>query len=108
MLAICFWKNNNTKLNNKSITEQDEIGIFGSSFEKLNQDKRLKILETFGYITETQYESFNIIREKRRLYLHLWTPDLKREQIDALDVLKKSFQLLKSAEILLLDEAFKN
>jgi len=95
MLAILLWKINDVRLKGKPFTEQDEIGIFGSSFENLGQDKRLKILKTFGHVTETQYNSFDIIRKSRKPYLHLWTTDLKNEQGDALDVFKKSFQLFK-------------
>ena len=95
MLAILLWKINDVRLKGNSITEQDEIGIFGSSFENLGQDKRLKVLKTFGHITETQLNNFDIIRRSRKPYLHLWTTDLKNEQADALDVFKKSFQLFK-------------
>lgn len=95
MLAILLWKINDAKIKGNSITKQDEIGVFGSSFENLNQDKRLKILKTFGYISETQFNNFDIIRKSRKPYLHLWTTDLKNEQSDALVVLKKSFQLFK-------------
>ena len=95
MLAILLWKINDVRLKGKPITEQDEIGIFGSTFENLNQDKRLKILKTFGHITEPQFASFEVIRKSRKPYLHLWTTNLKNEQSDALDVFKKSFQLFK-------------
>jgi hypothetical protein len=95
MLAILLWKINDVRLKGNPITEQDEIGIFGSTFENLGQDKRLKILKTFGHITETQHDSFDIIRKSRKPYLHLWTTNLENEQADALDVFKKSFQLFK-------------
>src|SRR3990167_5929003 len=95
MLAILLWKINDVRLKGNPITVQDEIGIFGSSFENLGQDKRLKILKTFGHITEIQRNNFDIIRKSRKPYLHLWTTYLKNEQADALDVFKKSFQLFK-------------
>lgn len=95
MLAILLWKINDVRLKGNPITEQDEIGIFGSSFENLNQDKRLKILKTFGHITEAQLTNFDVIRKSRKPYLHLWTTDLKNEQADSLDAFKKSFQLFK-------------
>lgn len=95
MLAILLWKINDVRLKGKPITEQDETGIFGSTFENLNQDRRLKILKTFGCIAAPQFTSFDIIRKSRRPYLHLWTTNLKNEQADALDVFKKSFQLFK-------------
>ncbi len=71
MLAILLWKINDVRLKGRPITRQDEIGIFGSSFENLGQDKRLRILKTFGHITETQYINFNVIRKSRKPYLHL-------------------------------------
>src|SRR3989344_1512833 len=95
MLAILLWKINDVRLKGNPITEQDEAGIFGSTFENLNQDKRLRVLKTFGHITEAQFASFEVIRKSRKPYLHLWTTDLQNEQADALNVFKKSFQLFK-------------
>jgi hypothetical protein len=95
MLAILLWKINDVRLKGNPITEQDEKGIFGSTFENLGQDKRLRILKTFGHINETQYNKFNIIRTSRKPYLHLWTTDLTNEKTKSLDVFKKSFQLFK-------------
>ena len=95
MLAILVWKINDVRLRGNQITEQDEIGLFGSSFENLNQDKRLRVLKTFGHITDAQLVSFEKIRKSRKPYLHLWTTNLENEQADALDVFKKSFQLFK-------------
>ena len=46
MLPILLWKINDVRLKGQSITEEDEAGLFGKSFEKLNQDQRLKILKT--------------------------------------------------------------
>jgi hypothetical protein len=95
MLAILVWKINEVSLKGKPITEKEEVGLFGRSFEKLGQEKKLEILKTFGFITEAQFTSFKKIQDSRRPYLHLWTADLKNEQTDALDVFKKSFQLFK-------------
>lgn len=47
MLAILLWKINDVKLNGVPITEKEEIGLFGRSFEKLGQEQRLRILTTF-------------------------------------------------------------
>lgn len=93
MLAILLWKINDVGLKGQPITEQDEKGLLGSSFEKLGQDRRLKVLKTFGFITEIQNNRFTDVKNSRKPYLHLWTADLKDEQVVALDVLKKSFQL---------------
>ena len=95
MLAILLWKINDVKLKDNSITKEDEKGLFGSSFEKLGQAKRLKILKTFRHIDDEQYSNFITVKDSRRPYLHLWTADLKNEREIALNVFKKSFQLFK-------------
>ncbi len=95
MLAILLWKINDVRLKGQPITEEDEKGLFGSTFEKLGQDRRLKILKTFGHINEVQHENFMAIKSSRRPYLHLWSVDLKNERKDALDTFKKAFQLFK-------------
>jgi len=95
MLAILLWKINDVRFKGNSILEQDEVGLFGTSFEKLGQDRRLKILKTFSYINENQLINFEAIRLNRKPYLHLWTADLANEQADALNVFKKSFLLFK-------------
>lgn len=93
MMAILLWKINDARLKGGPITERQEVGIFGSSFENLGQYKRLRILETFGHIPEVQFDNFDAIRKSRKPYLHLWTADLKNEQSVALEVYKKAFQL---------------
>lgn len=95
MLAILLWKINDVGIKDKRITEEDERGLFGMSFEKLGQDRKLKILKTFGHINDPQYKIFETLRESRRPYLHWWTVDLDNERSDALDVLKKAFNLFK-------------
>lgn len=95
MLAILLWKINDVKLKGKPITEKQEKGLFNSTFEKLGQKRRLDILNTFGHIKETQYNSFISIKNIRRPYLHLWSVNLHNEKKDALITLKKTLQLFK-------------
>ncbi|MHA1742655.1 MAG: hypothetical protein ACTSV6_00210 [Candidatus Heimdallarchaeota archaeon] len=95
MLAILLWKINDTRFKGRPITEENEKGLFGSTFEKLSQARRLEILKTFGYINDDQYDNFLAIKDSRRPYLHLWSGGLKNERQGALDTLKKAFQLFK-------------
>lgn len=95
MLAILLWKINDVRLKGVPITEQIECGLFGMAFERLGQEKKVRILKTFGHINDNQKNSFDYIRNSRRPYLHLWTMDSKNERAVALDVFKKSFQLFK-------------
>lgn len=95
MLAILLWKINEPRLKGQPITEEDEKGLFGSTFEKLGQKRRLEILKTFGYINEFQHCNFVAIKNSRRPYLHLWSVELKNDRKDALDTFKKAFQLFR-------------
>lgn len=95
MLAILLWKINDVRLKGNPIAEQDEIGLFGKSFEKLGQERRLEILKTFGHILETQFNCFRDILGSRRPYLHFWNTGLRDERADALKVFKISLQLFK-------------
>lgn len=95
MLAILLWKINDVKLKGTQITEKEEVGLFGRSFEKLGQEQRLRILTTFKFINKEQHDSFFLIKEGRRPYLHLWTANFEHEKEEALNILKKTFQLFK-------------
>lgn len=95
MLAILIWKINEVRLKGNIITEDEEKGLFDRPFEKLNQDRRLRILRTFGFINEDQYKNFVYIKDARRPYLHLWTAVIRNEKKDALNTLKKSLQVFK-------------
>lgn len=95
MMAILLWKINDVRLKGLPVTEQEEVGLFGRSFENLGQEHRLKILKTFKFINEGQYKNFHLIKEGRRPYLHLWTANFEHEKEEVLNILKKTFQLFK-------------
>jgi hypothetical protein len=97
MLAILIWKVNEVKIGSCPMSEEDEKGLFGNSFENLGQEKRLKVLKTFKFVNEDQFKDFSKIRDSRRPYLHLWKHKLSEsgEKEDALEVLKSSFKLFK-------------
>jgi len=95
MLAILLWKMNDVRLKGCEITEEQEKGLFGRTFEKLGQEKRLDILKTFGHITDDQYNVFKKIKDSRNHYLHLWILDSTNERHVALETVNKSFILFK-------------
>ncbi|PIT87070.1 MAG: hypothetical protein COU31_04840 [Candidatus Magasanikbacteria bacterium CG10_big_fil_rev_8_21_14_0_10_40_10] len=95
MLAILLWKMNDVRLKGSAITEDQEKGLFGRTFEKLGQEKRLEILKTFGHTNNEQHQVFKNIKDSRNHYLHLWILDSTNEKSIALETLKKSFILFK-------------
>lgn len=95
MLAILVWKMNDIKLKSSSISEEQERGLFGRSFERMGQEQRLKILKTFDAITSEQCDVFTAIKDSRRPYLHLWSAKKQDEKNEALTIFKKTFGLFK-------------
>ena len=93
MLAILLWQINDVRLKGVQITEKEELGLFGRTFERLGQEKKIEILKTFGHIDDRHYQLFKEVKDSRRPYLHLWSADFAKEKGDALDVFKKTFQL---------------
>ena len=89
------WLISDIKLGGKPITEDKEKKLFGSSYERLGQERRMKILTAFELITGKQYDDFNFLRNCRRPYLHSWTIKANDEKKDALCAFKKALKLFK-------------
>jgi len=95
MLAILIWKINEVRVAGSQINANGEKNLFGREFEKLDQYRRLEILEVLGFITTNQLSDFNKLRSLRKPYLHLWDADLSNEKQDSFNALKTIFQLFK-------------
>jgi hypothetical protein len=93
MLAMLLWKINETKINNTAMNEDQEKALFGSTFEKLGQERRLDVLKVYGMVDDSKFIMLKEIKNGRRPYLHLWSTSLKRE--DALHLFKNAFSLFK-------------
>ncbi|PYQ91614.1 MAG: hypothetical protein DMF97_22300 [Acidobacteria bacterium] len=65
------------------MTTEDEAALFGSSFEKLGQERRVRVLASYGIVSPQVVEMFDTIRLIRRKYLHLWSQDHGRLPEDA-------------------------
>ncbi len=100
MLAILVWKINNVIINEEEVDEHKEEKLFGRTFDKLGQQRRLEVLMAFKFINEGQYTKFQTIKNIRNKYLHSWEVPSEEEQGNAIATLKESFILFKEiAEI---------
>jgi hypothetical protein len=70
MVALLLWEISNVTLQNNRLDEAGEKALFGSSFERLGQERRTQVLLSFGRITAETKASFDSLRELRRRYLH--------------------------------------
>jgi hypothetical protein len=83
MVAVLLWQLTEASLNGRPMATEDEAALFGSSFEKLGQDRRVRVLTSYGVVSKQVVEMFETIRLTRRKYLHLWSQDHDRLPEDA-------------------------
>ena len=75
MLAILLFKCSEIQINGSPLTEFGEKAMFGSSFEKLGQQRRVSILYGYNLIDQKIKDKFDRLREKRNQCLHIWSQD---------------------------------
>lgn len=63
MVAILTWETSQRHLNTKLLTGADEKSLFGSSFERLRQDRRIDVLSAYGLISEEIADHYTAIRQ---------------------------------------------
>lgn len=83
MVAVLLWELAEASLNGRPMTAEDEAALFGSTFEKLGQDRRVKVLASYGLVAPSVVSMFDAVRLARRKYLHLWSQDHDRLSEDA-------------------------
>lgn len=86
MVAMLLFEVSEFSLNTRPLTDKEQVAFFGSSFEKLGQDRRVKILRAFDIIDQQTETAFEQVRLVRRKYLHLWSQDHDTLPDDAVTV----------------------
>ena len=97
MVAILLFEITEFRLQNDIMTENDQIAIFGRTFEKLGQARRVEVLSAYGIIDDQIKESFELIRKKRNRYLHLWSQDQNEIPQAAIEVFNACVQIVVKA-----------
>lgn len=75
MVAGLIFDMGEIRMNDKLIKEEEQKRLFGSTFEKLSQNRRTEVLSAYGLIDVEMKAELDLIRTKRRRYLHLWSQD---------------------------------
>lgn len=83
MVALLRWQLADASVGGHRMTKTDEAALFGSTFEKLSQDRRVKVLGALAAASPADVEAFDLVRMTRRRYLHLWSQDHDRLPPDA-------------------------
>lgn len=94
MIAILAFEMSTILVNGKPLDEQAETNIFGSRFERLGQDRRVSILKAYNLIDDELKASFDIIRDKRRLYLHFYSQDYSHLAPNAVEVFNATVKIV--------------
>jgi hypothetical protein len=94
MVAILFFEMSSFHINNRAMEVQDQAALFGSSFEKLSQERRVKVLRAFDMIDSQIEAAFDVIRTTRRKYLHLWSQDHEKLPNDAVVMYDKAVYIV--------------
>jgi hypothetical protein len=93
MIAILLFEMSKFRINEKPMTDDDQAALFGSSFEKLSQERRVKVLKAYSIIDQEIANAFDLIRTKRRRYLHFWSQDHESLSTDAVAVFDATVQI---------------
>jgi hypothetical protein len=97
MVAILLFDLAKIQLNGAPLDDQKQRELFGSTFEKLGQERRVAVLAAYGMIDEPIRTALDLIRTKRRRYLHLWSADHMSLETDAVACFKAAVLVVVSA-----------
>lgn len=75
MLAVLIWDCAEMRIGTRPLNSKDESLLFGRSFERLGQERRVNVLFGYGQIDADIRDLFDTVREVRRKHLHLWSQD---------------------------------
>lgn len=97
MVAILLFEISNISINGKPLDKNDQVGLFGSEFEKLGQERRIGVLRSYNLIDDLLRANFDLIRTKRRRYLHIYSQDHANLPSDAIEVFKATTSVVVKA-----------
>jgi len=83
MFAIMMFEMSDFTIGDQPMTTTQQSRIFGRTFEKLGQDRRVEVLRAYGLVDERTQGCFSTIREIRNRYLHLWSVSHDKISTDA-------------------------
>ena len=94
MLAVLIFEMAEPEINGARMTEAAQRNLFGNSFEKLGQERRISVLHTYGLVDDALKASFDRIRTTRRQYLHLWSKDYDKLSVDAVACYREALRIV--------------
>jgi hypothetical protein len=97
MVAILMFETAEIRVKDELLTSEVQHGLFGSTFEKLGQERRVAVLLAYHVIDASMKAEFDTVRTIRRRYLHLWSQDHARLPADAVRAFRAAVALVVRA-----------
>lgn len=94
MVALLLWDISKVHLQTHPMTKAEQEDFFGSSFEKLGQERRVRILHTLNLIDDDARHAFDSLRQIRRSYLHFLSKTHAQAPSDALLAYEAALKLV--------------
>ena len=100
MCAILIFEMNQSYVtqddSKRTLSNKEQVRLFGSTFERLGQERRVDVLLALKFIDEPIKEQFDFVRERRRKYLHFLSQGHERLPEDAVETFRKTIKAVKS------------
>jgi len=97
MVALLLWEAAGVEVNGREMSDDDEKALFGTTFERLAQDRRIQILLAYDLIDQAAFGRFETTKAIRRRYLHLWSQDHDMLPNDAVKAYYAAVDLVATA-----------
>lgn len=95
MLAIFLYDIHRIQISGQAPNEKTQAKMFGRSFEKLGQERRIDVLSAFGVLKEEYVTKFDAVRDIRRKHLHFLSQDVSDLPVDAKQCFQHTHDLLR-------------
>lgn len=94
MITIFLFEIANITINGVKLDDIAQKNLFGKTFEKLGQERRLEVLEVYGILNKELVNEASQIKGIRNSYLHILSKDFTSLEKDAESVYKSASRLI--------------
>jgi hypothetical protein len=94
MVAILLWDISKVPLQGHPMTEAEQRAMFGRTFERLGQERKVEVLHTLKLIDDVAKTAFESLRGLRNTYLHFLSKAHNQLPQDALKAYGDALQVV--------------
>ena len=73
MVVILLWEISKASLQQAQLDEAAQKALFGNTFERLGQERRVQVLRAFDLVDDQTKQAFDRLRSIRKRYLHFFS-----------------------------------